>query len=390
MEKHLIDNKEVLKSNNLIESSYKLSAMEQKIIYYGASTLNKIMINKDLSVTDVSNAINSANFPLINFNACDFQKYFNIKTGNIYTMMEEASDKLFERRFIYIDNLGVPVKKRWVITCRYDKDNARIQLQFHPDLIQDLLVFKDKFTIFKLRDTLDIKSGYAYRLYELLKKYEKFKMRYFSIEDFKFKLGMDDSEYEKYSSLKQNVIKPSIATISRETDLVIEYEEIKEKRKVVKIKFLIKSKGNKRNTSSGQMSFLENQNDIEDIIESDDSNLVYKLQEILKFDVTAGQAQKIINSGLESIEKNDLKMSLLDFIKLKKQVIDKYAEKNEIKSYVGMLLRAIESNWTNIVFKNEKVDTFNDYPQRQFDSNLEGKLLGWNRNIEDEVAIGEE
>jgi len=384
LENYLIDKKEVVKSNNLIESSYKLTATEQKIIYYGASLLNKTMIEKSLSISEVEERIRSAQFPLITFNACDFQRSFGINTGNAYALLHEASDRLYKRDFIYIDKDGKPIHKRWVITSKYDEENAKVQLQFHPDLIQDLLVFKDKFTIFKLKDTTDIKSGYAYRLYELCKQYERFKFRIFSVKDLRFKLGIEDTEYPLYGNLKQNVIMSSIKNINKYTDMELDFEETKDKRKVIKVKFLIKPKESLKVASSSQLSFL----DTEDVRNSD---LTFKLQEILKFDITAGQAQNFIAKAFESIEKYKLNIQPLDYIIEKKSVVDDYNSRVKVGNYIGSIIRAIENNWTNISINSAiVVDTFNNYPQRPFDYSMEDKLLGYDKNVEDEVAVDNE
>ena len=44
-----------------------------------------------------------------------------------------------------MSNDGKIIEKRWVITCEYDPKNCCISLTFHPDLILDLLVFKNKY-----------------------------------------------------------------------------------------------------------------------------------------------------------------------------------------------------------------------------------------------------
>lgn len=359
------DKKEIIKSNNLIEGSYRLSAMEQKIIYYGATMLNKEILMNDITISEVQNAIKRREFPILRINACDFQKAFGMKTGSIYSLLDEASKKLYERDLIYKDSDGAIVHKRWVITSRYDEKNARIDLEFHPDLLYDLLIFTKNFTIFKLKDAKSIKSGHAYRFYELLKQYEKLGVRTISVEELKFKLGISDEEYPSYGNFNQSVISPSIKNINKYTDLEITKEEIKDKKKVIKIRFYIK----KKDKSIIQQLTPINDNGIDD----SQNEIITKIQAILNYDITAGQAQKIFNCAFESIEKNNLSIDALKFIQEKKKIVDEYNKKHEIKSYIGMLIKAIQENWSN----NSKPSNFNNYEQRSFDPSIETRLLGW-------------
>jgi len=82
-----------------------------------------------------------------------------------------------------------------------------------------------------------------------------------------------------------------------------------------------------------------------------------------------------------------LKASIRQYIREKKLVIDEYGKKNEIKSYLGALMRAIEGNWT-LTYKETK-GGFNDYKQREYDfDDLEKKLLGWDVTYDANVDTG--
>lgn len=359
------DKKQIVKSNSLIESSYKLTVSEQRLIYLGSSLLNIRMIDKDLTVEEVTRLIHTAMFEPIHIDVPTFKKVFGIKAKSIYKDIKETVERLYDRDLVYVDTKGKIVHKRWVITCKYDDECKCIDLQFHPDLIRDLLVFKDKYTIMNLSDTKNIKSNYTYRFYELLKQYEKFGIRVFELEDLKFKLGIDDEEYPRYSNFKQRVLNPSIKELNNLTDLDINIQEIKQKNKVVKLKCFI----NPKNVAFKKIV------DNEVCVTDTEDSIITDLQDILNYNITAGQAKKLVEKGLEAIEKFKLDIDLKDYIKEKKKIVDAYGKNKHIKSYLGAIIKAVQENWETIQVQQS---IFNNFQQREYDfKDLEKKLLGW-------------
>jgi hypothetical protein len=113
---------------------------------------------------------------------------------------------------------------------------------------------------------------------------------------------------------------------------------------------------------------------------------VKEFKELLGVTISPKQIDKLVEKTSVSIKKNELKVSVRQYIKEKKLVIDEYGKKNEIKSYLGAMMRAIEGNWT-LTYKKAK-GSFNDYEQREYDfDDLEKKLLGWDVTYDDNFCI---
>jgi plasmid replication initiation protein len=373
--------KQIIKSNNLIESSYKLSVQEQRLIYLASTKLKTIMIAKDLNVEQVKSLIKSKDFDLIEINAKDFKSEFGLSTGRIYRELIDASDRLFNRRIIYMDDEGRITKKRWVITCTYDLNNGRVLLQFHPDLITDLLIFKSKFTILELENSKAIKTTYAFRFYELLKQYSNIGYRTFELDNLRFVLGLEDNEYPKYCNLKQRVISPVVKELNDSSDIYVELEETKLARKVIKIKFYIRTKSVVNKKSIKQLSIFD-----EVCIDNDD-NMISKVRDIIGNEFSPQQITEIIDVAYNTIENDQLDIDILDYVKNKKSVVDVYAKKHNIDNKFSVIKSAIINNWnvTKSVVNNKNRSKFNDYEQRKYDGSngaltiddLEKKLLGW-------------
>lgn len=384
IKKQEIVKREIVKSNNLIEGSYKLTTSENRLIDLALSNLEVVMLDKNLSAEDVKSLIKQKDFELLYVYVSDYKKEYNIKNNTIYSELVETANRLYNRNITYFENNDL-IKKRWVITCKIAEDRNAVALQFHPDLISDLLVFKSDYTRFDFDVKKYIRSYYACRIYELLKQYQAFGQRIFEVGQLRFLLGIEDTEYPQYSNFKQRILKPAVMQINKVTDLYIELDDslYKVNKKVEKVKFkMVKQSINFQGKE--QISFLDNPDTVPS--EYNEYNVVKEFRELLGVTISPKQIDKLVEKTSISIKKNQLKVSIRQYIKEKKLVIEEYGKKNEIKSYLGAMMRAIEGNWT-LTYKKTK-GGFNDYEQREYDfDDLEKKLLGWDVTNDDNIGI---
>ena len=107
-----------------------------------------------------------------------------------------------------------------------------------------LLQLKKNFTQYELIYTLQFKSKYTIRLYELIKsihyrELEEYK-RVFKTEEIKELLNGE--KYTQYRDFKQRVLLPSIKEINENSDKEVFINEIKKGKKVEYIELLVKTK----------------------------------------------------------------------------------------------------------------------------------------------------
>ncbi len=113
-------------------------------------------------------------------------------------------------------------------------------MKFSPVLEPYLLNLKETYTKYRLGYVINFKSEYSFRLYEIMKQYEKIGERTVPIEELKELLMIDSNKYQKYSHLKSFVIQKAIQEINKYSDIKINLEkEEKEGRKVVGLVFSI-------------------------------------------------------------------------------------------------------------------------------------------------------
>ncbi|MBU3182886.1 replication initiation protein [Clostridium psychrophilum] len=341
------NNKLIVKSNYIVEASYKLSVGEQRVIYILTS-----MINKD-----------DADFKLYKFTAKQFADIIGTKSKNIYNQVSQYVEALRDRDLTIIKEKSI-LKTKWLSSAEYFADEGYVELEFSPKLKPYLLMLKERFTKFSVEQMVSFASQYSGRIYELLKQYEKIGERTFKIEDLRSLLGIGFDEYKQYGLIKQRILNKAKKEINFDSDLLIEFEEIKTGRKVTSIKFHINANRTKNKASEEACTTLECKSTNEE--EKFSTELISMVKSIFKENITGKEAKFILNTA-----KNDINI-----------IKEKYAlsqNVSKIGNIVGWMIKAIKEDYT-IPKDKVKVGSFNDYEQRDYDFDaLEKKLLGWDK-----------
>lgn len=214
----------IVKSNMLIEASYRLTLSEQKIILMLASSINK----------------DDVDFKSYKFKVSDFVNLLGTSSQKWYTELKEITKGLMQKVFeIWIDNKKILAS--WLSSVTYYEGEGVIELRFDPWLKEFLLQLKSKYTKYMLRNVVQMRSAYSIRIYELLKQYESIGYREFEVSKLRYILGIAPDQYPKYANFKQRVIKQAQKELAELADISFDIKEIKINKKVEKIYFIIKS-----------------------------------------------------------------------------------------------------------------------------------------------------
>lgn len=356
----------VYKSNNLIESNYNLSINEQRLIYIAIKKLKPRFVKSNVKPSDLTTYASTQKFGDIRIYVNEFKKEFDLKSNSLYERLAELSDKLFEREFMYFSNDGQFVKKRWVITCKYNPNEKYISLTFHPDLILDLLIFKSKYGKLQYNVAKYLNTDYAFRLYELFKNALYKNERTMSIEEIKKKLDIAQDKYSRYSKFKSDVIDKSIKMINEYSDITVSAENIYLGRKVGSLKFDIREKEEVA---------------VDLYCEKQDEEHIQNMINITNMPLNEIQVAKLTNASLEAIKNYNVDLGLYDYIKEKVGYIVEYSKTTSVGNYYGLLKYALDINWNPNITINKRQGHFNNFEQRQYDLSPNGKmermLLGW-------------
>lgn len=222
----------VVKDNALINASYNLDLIEQRLILMAIVQARK----SKQSITKQDKVV---------INVAEYAKEFGvILSGSLYKNIKNACDVIFERQFSYkefIDDDVKYTKSRWVSKVSYIPDRAVVELYFTDDVLQFITALERHFTSYELEQVSGLNSKYSVRLYELLIAWrEKGVTPIISIEDIRNRLGVAENEYKLMGDFKKRVIEPSVKEVSLKTDIQVSYEQHKEGRKIVGFTFSFK------------------------------------------------------------------------------------------------------------------------------------------------------
>jgi hypothetical protein len=222
--KKMITDQLIVKSNNLIEASYRLTTQEQRIILFVAS----MMKPEDEDFQEYYIEIQS------------FMDLIGVSGHSKYKEIKEITKKLRERTIV-IKNLqeNSEFQVGWVSSFKYYNREGYVKIRLDPELMPYFLKLKERFTQYHLKNVIKLKSSYSIRVYELLKQYEKVKERYFELPALKKILGIKPGEYKLYGDFNRKVLKNAQKELEEKTDLKFSYKEKKDARKVIGINFFI-------------------------------------------------------------------------------------------------------------------------------------------------------
>ncbi|OQP11141.1 replication initiation protein [Geobacillus thermoleovorans] len=217
-------NNAVTKSNVLIEANYKLSTLEQKIILYLISQIHK----------------DDDDFKMYRLPIQEFSELLGYRGSPKYTELREITKNLM-RKVLEIREGQKLKQMSWVSYVEYDGNSGYVSLSFDPRLKPYLLQLKREFTTYRLKNVMELKSSYSIRMYELLKRWQYVGGFEIRLDELRMMVGAGN-KYREYHNFKKRVLNPAQQEISEKTDIMFSYEEIREKRKVVSIRFRIKEK----------------------------------------------------------------------------------------------------------------------------------------------------
>lgn len=128
----------------------------------------------------------------------------------------------------------------WISSFKYVKKSGTIEARFDPNLQPYLLEFK-QFVKTELRYIFQLPSGYSKRIYTIMKQWEKPGKYEVDVAYWQKILEVPKTQL-MYGEFKRKVIEPAKEHINAMTDITVDYEEIKEGKKVVALLWTIKTR----------------------------------------------------------------------------------------------------------------------------------------------------
>ena len=224
----------VVKDNSLINASYTLSLVEQRLILLAI-----------IEARETSKGIDTETF--LEIHAQHYADRFHVDVKNTYAMLSEAVMTLFNRQVTYMtvdEQRNKPEKRvvRWVSGISYVEGAGIVKLRFAPEIVPLITRLEKNFTWYELMQVANL-NLYATRLYELLVCWRSTgKTPVIEINDFRLKVGLVENEYKAMCDFKKRVLEPAIKQINEHTDITVKVEQHKTGRSITGFSFKFKSK----------------------------------------------------------------------------------------------------------------------------------------------------
>lgn len=225
----------VVKSNRLVEASYRLTLNEQRIILYAICRSREeqegLLPDRPIVIT-----------------AEAFTKQFpSVDKGHVYHQLKDAMDALYDRSVTLheIDEeTGLPQvsKTRWISKASYIDGAGRIKIIFTADVIKYITRLEEEFTSYQLEKVGNMTSFYAVRIYEMLAQYLEIGSRTLNLKDLRETLQIAPDEYKLTADFKKWVIEVAVDQINKHSDLTVTYKSLKTGRAISDFAFKIKNK----------------------------------------------------------------------------------------------------------------------------------------------------
>ena len=235
----------VVKDNSLIDASFNLSLVEQRIMLMAiveARELPKLTFDTPVKVSVKS-----------------YIDQFKVASSTAYESLQDAVDTLFERQFSYYDPvMDERFKERWIYKASYIDDKGHVVMFFTPTVISMISRLYKNFTQYLIDEVSDFKSKYSVRLYELLIKYKELgSSKKYTIDELRSLLGVENTEYKTMSLFKVNVLDKAVKEINAKTDIQIKYDQFKEGRTISHILFKLSKKKEKKTKDSRDQNTVD-------------------------------------------------------------------------------------------------------------------------------------
>ena len=172
--------------------------------------------------------------------AKEFSEIFNADIDNSYKVLKKAVDKLMKTdiKIERADNERV-IRINVCSQAEYAKNEGHIIVQFTDSIMPYLSQMKQKFVLYNLKEIAKFRSLYTTRLHELIQEFKETGWVLKSVDQLRKIFAVGD-KLQLYADFKKKTFKHACQEINDHYDMDMRFEEIKEGRKVVAVKFLFK------------------------------------------------------------------------------------------------------------------------------------------------------
>jgi len=181
---------------------------------------------------------------VVRFPLADFQEIMDLVRLHIDHLQSVADGLLKKTITLTEEHGGFTMFQLFKIFKVYRDESGQwfTEIDAHDEALPLMFDFKSHYFKYALWNTLRLKSKNQFRMYEILKQYERPGIRIISVKDLKEQLGISEKDYPQYKEFKRRVLDVCQKALAEYTDISYIYEPHSKKGrggKVLELKFTI-------------------------------------------------------------------------------------------------------------------------------------------------------
>lgn len=215
-------------SNALTNAAQGLTLAEKRVMMFAVAKLDTFKQD--------GGAFNG----VIKLSAREYAEQFDVDNATAYIQLKSAGEGIFNRYIRFLEQTPKgqkEVKIRWVSRAEYHQGEGWIALRFTQDVQPHLTQLYKQFTSYKLAQASALRSLYSWRLLELISQYKATGWLRIGLDEFYHAMDVPEGYRANFKDLRIRVIEPAVRELTQKDGWLIEWQAIKQGRKVAFVMF---------------------------------------------------------------------------------------------------------------------------------------------------------
>lgn len=222
-------------SNALARGAQGLSLSQKRLIALALAKTDSV------SSRDLANSKGGWQIRLL---AHEYAEIYDVDADTAYTQLRTGARDLLRALWttVTLPTKGkgsVITQGQWLSLAQYRKQEAMVDIVFHPQIAPHLLGLRQHFLSYKLKQTAALRSVYAWRLFEYMESWKDKAEFTVTIEDFIKTMEAPASCSANFKDLRRRVIEPAVAELRKKENYIIEWSAKKAGKRVAGLVFKV-------------------------------------------------------------------------------------------------------------------------------------------------------
>ena len=219
-------------SNALTRAGHGLTLAEKRIIFIAVAKMDSrkpLPTDQFIYVSKIT--------------AAEYAELAECNMRTAYEALQDATKTLYRRSISFFEPAYkrkgdlVKVQMRWVGEVKYHAGEGWVELYWWPNLLPHLTGLRKQFTSYQLKQASALRSGYSWKLMELLMRFESTGWAEYDIDDFAVSMDATDKQRENFNNIKRRIIEPAVKELQEKDGWQIQWQPINAGRRVKAVRF---------------------------------------------------------------------------------------------------------------------------------------------------------